>query len=930
MDFLRTSVSCWREGFTFKFCCTRALAGGEPSCWDGHSFTYERCCRPPLPSEASAVFEDVNCHRVPGHTDWQRLREELVVLSNSLEGGRFGEDFGQEGGRGLLRRLSRSFPRSLDCGVGRLALAVAQALLCILSGGDGCQKYWDHLAQAFRGDALDVVRMSATEWPVMELLLHLSRVAAALRQLYSEACQEVEGALDWPLLFQSAQDPNNAELAHKVLRMSFGDAAGAGALLGSGCRGGAQWLALNKLSFCMDMAPECVKSYTLVLQVFARRAASDGRALQSWMEEAGTWRLYDLHQGMVQNRVRHRFQLGLSRLELQHLGVLSPKAVVGCLRLKAAFSEASDELAYFLLDPEPGLTPFAAERCRALCGQTGRQWRSYGVLPEVTEGAMRGFPCACSAIDEAAGNCTPKEAPLFAMPRRSLGPPETAERSEVLGQAARVLDSLDGSVPVFVTMVFGKMSKSLGIPNVVVFVLDDPASAGWAHPLDAAPHSRTMLGFTRSVSGRLSLEPWGGFRGVDSPMRGGEWGASVGASSAPRAPPLAQLRTCSQAAAVTALSEDEEMLRDSAQRFAAEVLAPKVQEMDHKAAMPKEVVDALFEQGLMGIEVPAEHGGVGLGFAAACLAIEEVAKVDPAVSALMDIHNTLLVTAFKRYASKELQEEFLPRLATDTVGAFCLSEPNSGSDAFALKTKAVQDGSDWVIEGGKCWISNSLEAGAFVVFANADPSKAHRGITAFVVEKGNPGLQIGKKEDKLGIRASSTCELVFEKCRVPKTAVLGEVGQGYKIAMELLNEGRIGIGAQMVGLAQGAFDYALRYMVTRKQFGQSIADFQGMQFQYARAAMEIQAARVLVFNAARLKESGQPFLQEAAMAKLKASEVAQDVSSQCIDWLGGVGFTKEFLAEKYYRDAKIGTIYEGTSNIQLQTIAKSIRAAYSE
>ncbi|CAK9039217.1 Probable short/branched chain specific acyl-CoA dehydrogenase (SBCAD) [Durusdinium trenchii] len=319
----------------------------------------------------------------------------------------------------------------------------------------------------------------------------------------------------------------------------------------------------------------------------------------------------------------------------------------------------------------------------------------------------------------------------------------------------------------------------------------------------------------------------------------------------------------------------------------------------------------------MGIEVPSEFGGVELGFTAACLAIEEVAKVDPAVSALMD-------RAFKRYGSKELQERYLPRLAADTVGSFCLSEPNSGSDAFALKTKAVQDGSDWVLDGGKSWISNSLEAGIFVVFANADPSKGHRGITAFVVDLDNKGLQIGKKahftespirkEDKLGIRASSTCELVFEGCRVPKEAVLGEavgenpcywkglpmahvVGQGYKIAIELLNEGRIGIGAQMVGLAQGAFDYAMRYMVTRKQFGQSIADFQGMQrlerFQYARARMEIEAARLLVFNAARLKESGRPFMVEAAMAKLKASEVAQDVSSQCIDWLGGVGFTRE-------------------------------------
>jgi len=287
-----------------------------------------------------------------------------------------------------------------------------------------------------------------------------------------------------------------------------------------------------------------------------------------------------------------------------------------------------------------------------------------------------------------------------------------------------------------------------------------------------------------------------------------------------------------------------------------------------------------------------------------------------------------LITAFKEYGTQEQKEEYLTRLATNTVCSFCLSETSSGSDAFALKSRAVRDGSDWIIDGSKSWISNSVEAGLFVVFANAAPEQGHRGITAFVVEKGNPGLSLGKKEDKLGIRASSTCEVVLEGCRVPGTAVLGEVGQGYKIAIGLLNEGRIGIGAQMVGLASGAFDYALKYMCTRKQFGKPIADFQGMQFQYARARMDIEAARVLVYNAARLKESGRPFVQEAAMAKLMASEVANSVSSQCIDWLGGVGFTKEFLAEKYYRDAKIGTIYEGTSNIQLATIAKSIRQAY--
>jgi len=370
------------------------------------------------------------------------------------------------------------------------------------------------------------------------------------------------------------------------------------------------------------------------------------------------------------------------------------------------------------------------------------------------------------------------------------------------------------------------------------------------------------------------------------------------------------------------------MIRDAAAKFAQEIVAPVTLEMDKAAVMNPDVVSALFDHGLMGIEAPAEYGGVGMGFTAACLAVEEVAMVDPAVAVMMDIHNTLLITMMNRYANAEQKEQWLTRLATDTVGSFCLSEPGAGSDAFALKTRATRDGDDWILEGNKCWISNSKEAGIFVVFANAAPEKGHRGITTFVVEKDNPGMTIGKKEDKLGIRASSTCELNFDNCRVPASAVLGEVGQGYKHAIGLLNEGRIGIGAQMVGLSRGAFDYAMKYMVTRKQFGQSVADFQGMQFQYARAQMEIEAARLLVYNAARLKENGQPFVQEAALAKLKASEVAQSVSSQCIDWLGGVGFTKEFIAEKYYRDSKIGTIYEGTSNIQLLTVAKMLRQKY--
>lgn len=376
------------------------------------------------------------------------------------------------------------------------------------------------------------------------------------------------------------------------------------------------------------------------------------------------------------------------------------------------------------------------------------------------------------------------------------------------------------------------------------------------------------------------------------------------------------------------LTDEEEMLRDSVAKFAQEVLAPNVRSMDIEGRLAPEVVSAMFENGLMGIEIPAEFGGLALGFSSTCLAVEEVAKVDAAPAVMMDIQNTLLITAFRSYGTKEQQHKYLPRMAKDTVAAFCLSEPGSGSDAFALKMRAQRAGDHWVLEGSKCWISNAEQAGLFIVFANVDPSKGYRGITAFVVERDNPGLTVGKHEDKLGIRASSTCELTLENCRVPADAVLGEVGHGYKYAISLLNEGRIGIGAQMVGLAQGAFDYALSYMCERRQFGTPIADFQGVQFQYARAQMEIEAARVLVYNAARLKESGKPFVQEAAMAKLKASEVAQSVASQCIDWLGGVGFTKEFLAEKFYRDSKIGTIYEGTSNIQLLTIAKHVRARW--
>lgn len=317
-----------------------------------------------------------------------------------------------------------------------------------------------------------------------------------------------------------------------------------------------------------------------------------------------------------------------------------------------------------------------------------------------------------------------------------------------------------------------------------------------------------------------------------------------------------------------------------------------------------------------------------MNFTASVIVIEELAKVDPSVSVIVDVQNTLVETAFRKWGSDRIQSAYLPRLAQDTVGSFCLSEVSSGSDAFALKTTARKDGDDYIINGVKTWITNAKEAGIFIVMANVDHSLGYKGITAFVVEKEMKGVRIGKKEDKLGIRASSTCEVILEDVRVPASNILGTVGQGYKIAIEVLNEGRIGIGAQMLGLAQGVFDQTMPYLHQRQQFGKPISEFQGMQFNYANCAMEIEAARLLVYNAARLKDAGEPFITEAAMAKLYASLVAEKVSSKCIEMLGGVGFTREFPQEKFFRDSKIGQIYEGTSNIQLQTIAKLVSNKY--
>ncbi|OBZ71891.1 Short/branched chain specific acyl-CoA dehydrogenase, mitochondrial [Grifola frondosa] len=375
-------------------------------------------------------------------------------------------------------------------------------------------------------------------------------------------------------------------------------------------------------------------------------------------------------------------------------------------------------------------------------------------------------------------------------------------------------------------------------------------------------------------------------------------------------------------------TEEEQMLRESVRRFAQEVVGPKVREMDENEMMDPSVIKGLFEQGLMGIETSADHGGAESSFTAAIIAIEELARVDPSVSVMCDVHNTLVNTVVRKYGTKEQQDKWLPLLSESKLGSFCLSEPASGSDAFALQTRARKDGNEWVINGTKMWITNSYEADFFLIFANIDPSKGYKGITCFIATK-DMGIQIAKKEQKLGIRASSTCSLSFDDLRVPAENVIGGEGKGYKIAIEILNEGRIGIAAQMLGLAQGAFDKAVPYTFQRSQFGQPVGTFQGLAFQQSKAQIELEAARLLVYNAARRKEEGREFVREAAIAKYYASQVAQSVSGAAIEWAGGVGFTRETGIEKFWRDSKIGAIYEGTSNIQLQTIAKFIQKQYS-
>ena len=381
--------------------------------------------------------------------------------------------------------------------------------------------------------------------------------------------------------------------------------------------------------------------------------------------------------------------------------------------------------------------------------------------------------------------------------------------------------------------------------------------------------------------------------------------------------------------ALTQLSEEERMFKDAVLAFAREQVAPKVHEMDRAGAVDKSLITGLFELGVMAVEVPGEYGGAESSFFNAILAVEGLALVDPSISVFVDVQNTLVNNCILRWANAEQKKRYLPKMASEWVGSYALSEAGSGSDAFALKTRAEKRGDKWVLNGRKLWITNGAESSLFIVFANTDFSKGYKGITAFLVEKGQKGFSVGKKEDKLGIRASSTTELILEDCEVAAANVLGDVGVGYKIAIETLNEGRIGIGAQMLGLAEGALDHAMKYMVERKQFGKSIAEFQGMEFQYAQMATEIEAAKLMVYNAARLKDAGQPFVKEAAMAKLLSSQVAERSASLAVELMGGVGFTKEYPVEKLFRDSKIGKIYEGTSNMQLATIAKIVRSAYA-
>ena len=380
----------------------------------------------------------------------------------------------------------------------------------------------------------------------------------------------------------------------------------------------------------------------------------------------------------------------------------------------------------------------------------------------------------------------------------------------------------------------------------------------------------------------------------------------------------------SPATPLTALSEDEILFRDNVRQFAEEKVRPLAKGMDEKGVFDHALIEQFFQLGLMGIEIPEQFGGAGGKFFDAILAVEELSRADASAGVVVDVQNTLVNNALLRWGNPEQKKRYLPRMTASTVGAYALSEAGSGSDAFALQTRAEAKGSEYVLNGRKLWITNGKEAGLFVLFATVDPAAGYKGITAFIIEKEFAGFTVGKKEDKLGIRASSTCELILEDCRVPRENVLGEVGKGYKIAIETLNEGRIGIGAQMLGVARGAWEYASKYAQERKQFGKTLSEFQGIQFQIAQMATDIEAARLMVYNAARMKDAGMSFVKEAAMAKIFASQVAERVTSLAIEIYGGAGFTKDYPVEKYWRDSKIGKIYEGTSNMQLATIAKLV------
>ena len=387
-------------------------------------------------------------------------------------------------------------------------------------------------------------------------------------------------------------------------------------------------------------------------------------------------------------------------------------------------------------------------------------------------------------------------------------------------------------------------------------------------------------------------------------------------------PPIEQLEAAPSP--LTALTEDEKMFQSTVRKFAREQVRPYVREMDEAGLFRKDIIRQFFEMGLMGIEIPEEYGGQGGSFFQAILAVEELSAVDPSAGVIVDVQNTICNNALLKWATAEQKAKYLPRLAENTVASYALSEAGSGSDAFAMATRAEDHGDHFLLTGRKLWITNAAEAGFYLLFANARPDAGYKGVTGFLIERDFPGFQVGKKEDKLGLRASSTCELILDNCRVPRENVMGEVGQGYKIAIETLNEGRIAIGAQMIGLARGALEHAIGYARERKQFGKTIGEFQGVQFELARMATEVEAARLLVYNAARLRDAGLPFLTEAAMAKYYSSEIAEKAASKSIEIHGGVGITKDYPVEKLYRDAKIGRIYEGTSNIQLVTIAKKL------